>query len=349
MNLMFGVKGMSSVKKKVSIFTATHGMILADDVLTETGRLIIGKGTQLTESVLNNLRTRNVSSVTIEIEHVESLPEHFRTDKCEKHYADAFLLIETAFVTMRLNKELPLAEMREMAVKAVLAITETVGALQYLQSMRRPGEYTFHHSVNVGVLCGILGKWLGYESEGLAELVLTGLLHDIGKSQVPLYLINKPNSLTAAEMDQMKEHSAMGEMLMKKAGSPSLSLVKGVLQHHERMDGSGYPHGTQGKEIHPYARIVAVADTFDAVTSDRPYHAKESPFTAARVIAQEMFGKLDMEIASTFLERIRDYFIGAQVYLNDGRSAEVIMLGTDFTFKPVIRTHACQVISLDKL
>jgi HD-GYP domain-containing protein (c-di-GMP phosphodiesterase class II) len=166
----------------------------------------------------------------------------------------------------------------------------------------------------------------------------------VGKSQISTAIINKPDHLTPAEMHKMKEHSALGVELMKKAGVTSGAVISGVLQHHERMDGSGYPNGASGAAIHPYARIIAVADIYDAITEDRPFQKKDSPFAAARIIAQEMFGKLDMEIATTFLEHIRDHFIGTQVYLSDGRKAEVILLGSDFTFKPIIRTESGEFI-----
>jgi HD-GYP domain-containing protein (c-di-GMP phosphodiesterase class II) len=105
------------------------------------------------------------------------------------------------------------------------------------------------------------------------------------------------------------------------------------------MDGSGYPGGALGDSIHPYARIIAVADLYDAVTSERPYNGKQSPFLAARIIAEEMFGKLDTFVATTFLEHMRDHLVGAHVNLSDGRKAEVILFGGDFTFQPVIRTQ----------
>lgn len=310
-------------------------MVLAADLLSETGRIILSKGTRLTDTVLRTLRVWNVSHITVEYDEI--LPPNFQTEQCEKSYGDTLRLIENSFVTMRICQELPLTEMKELAVNSVLKVTETVGALQYLHSMKRSSEYTFHHSVNVSVLCGVLGKWMGYEGSVLQEIVLAGLLHDVGKSQVPSALINKPDSLTASEMEKMKGHSMLGAALMQKAGMLPGAVLNGVLQHHERMDGSGYPNGDAGESIHPFARILAVADLYDAVTSERPYHAKESPFAAARIISQEMYGKLDTQIAATFLEHIRDHFIGAQVCLTDGRQAEVVMLGGDYTFRPILR------------
>jgi HD-GYP domain-containing protein (c-di-GMP phosphodiesterase class II) len=149
-------------------------------------------------------------------------------------------------------------------------------------------------------------------------------------------------------MGQMKGHCLQGRELMRRAGVLSSDVAEGALQHHERMDGSGYPTGLIGKAIHPYARIIAVADVYDAMTSERPYQRKQSPFSAARAIALDMFSKLDMETATTFLEHMRDHFIGSQICLTDGRLAEVILLGGDFTFKPIIRTQGGEFLDMSR-
>jgi len=325
-------------KKKIHIQKAVVGMILAADVLSNSGRIILTQQTVLTEIMLRSLRAWSISS--IDIYHEDLLPESFQTELLDEKYGDMLQVIEHSFVTMRFCKELPLAEMKEIAVGNVLAMTEKVGVLQYLQSMRRTGEYTLHHSINVSVLCGVIGKWMGYQGEDLQDLVFAGLLHDVGKTQVSEALINKPERLNPAEMAEMKRHSKLGTELIKRSGVTSTHLLDAVCQHHERMDGSGYPDGITEKFIHPYARIIAIADLYDAVTAQRPYQKKNTPFAAARIIAEERFGRLDTETATTFLEHIRDHFVGTQVLLTDGQQAEVILLGNDFTFKPVIRTEA---------
>lgn len=324
-------------KKKIHIQKAVPGMVLASDVLSSTGRIILTQQTTLNEVMLRSLRTWSISS--IDIYHEEVLPESFQSDLLDEKYTEVLQLVENAFVTMRFCKELPLAEMKELTSESVLSMTEKVGVLQYLQSMRRTGEYTLHHSLHVSVLCGVIGKWMGYRGVELKDLVLAGLLHDVGKTQVSEALINKPARLNPSEMAEMKRHSKLGVELIQKSGTISSSIIEGVRQHHERMDGSGYPDGALGKDIHPFARIIAIADIYDAVTAERPYQKKSNPFDAARIIANEMFGKLDMGTATTFLEHIRDHFIGTQVLLEDGRQAEVILLGNDFTFKPIIRTE----------
>lgn len=321
-------------------------MVLADDLLTEAGRIVLSKGTRLTETLVRSLQAWNVSQLAIE--QAEILPVHFSTDRCDKYYSDTLKMMQNSFMAMRLCGELPLREMKNLALGSIQAMTETVGALQYLHSLRRTSDYTFHHSVNVGILSGILGKWLGFGGAELQDIILAGLLHDVGKSQVEETLLNKPGRLNSDEMVRMREHSAKGRDLMRNAGELSPGVIAAVMQHHERMDGSGYPDGLHGDSIHPYARIIAVTDMYDAITSQRPFQDRQSPFAAARCIASDMFGKLDMGTSTTFLEHIRDHFVGSQVCLADGRLAEVVLLAGDFTFKPVIRTQNGEFLDMGR-
>ncbi len=333
-------------KKRIDLRRAKPGMVLATPVLSDTGRVIINEGALLTEALLESLETWQISSLSIWDE--DELPQQFSAVHFETEYDKTLQMIDNAFATLRFCGELPLAEMQQSVVGSVLQMTEMVGAIQHLHSMRRLGEYTIHHSVGVSVICGVLGKWLGYEGTALRDIILAGLLHDIGKTQIPEELIAKPEKLTAEEMAQMKQHSALAIELLRKAETATMDVVLAILQHHERMDGSGYPNGLSGDKIHPYARILAVADLYDAVTSDRPFQQKNSPFGAARLIAGDMYDKLDTATSATFLEHLRDQFIGSQVQLSDGRLAEVIMIRNDYTFQPVVKTHDGKFVDIGR-
>lgn len=333
-------------KKRIDLRIARPGMILAAPILSDAGRVIINEGVTLSEAMLQNLATWQIPSLSIW--GPEELPKQFSAIHFEADYGSTVQLIDNAFATMRFCGELPLAEMQQSVVGSVLQMTEMVGAIHHLHSMRRLGEYTMHHSVGVSVICGVLGKWLGYEGTALRDIILAGLLHDIGKTQIPEAVIAKPEKLTSEEMAQMKQHSALAIELLRKTETATMDVVLAILQHHERMDGSGYPNGLRGDKIHPYARILAVADLYDAVTSDRPFQQKNSPFAAARMIAGDMYDKLDTATSATFLEHLRDQFIGSQVQLTDGRLAEVIMIGSDYTFHPVVKTHDGKFVDIGR-
>ena len=333
-------------KKRIDLRRAKPGMVLASPVLSENGRVIINEDVALTEAILQNLATWQIPAVSIWDE--EELPRQFSATHFADEYDNTVQLVDSAFASMRFCGELPLAEMQQNVVGSVLQMTETIGAMHHLHAMRRLGEYTIHHSVGVSVICGVLGKWLGYEGTALRDLVLAGLLHDIGKTQIPEELIAKPEKLTDEEMAQMKQHSALAIELLRKTETATMDVVLAILQHHERMDGSGYPNKLRGDQIHPYARILAVADLYDAVTNDRPFQPKISPFSAARLIAGDMYDKLDTATSATFLEHLRDQFTGCQVQLSDGRMAEVILIGSDYTFHPVVKTQDGKFVDIGR-
>lgn len=124
----------------------------------------------------------------------------------------------------------------------------------------------------------VLGKWMGYAGQNLKELILAELVHDIGKTLVLLEILNNPGRLTDIEMEVMKTHTTLGYQMICNLNIPQ-SVMLGTLQHHERSDGSGYPLRVGSSKIHEFAKIIAAADIFDAMTSDRVYRAKISPFT----------------------------------------------------------------------
>jgi len=148
-------------------------------------------------------------------------------------------------------------------------------------------------------------------------------------------------------MEAMKLHTTKGYNLLKEL-ELSQGVLFAVLQHHEREDGSGYPLGVKGDKIHNFAQIVAVADIYDAMTSDKVYREKTSPFQAVEALVQDMYGKLSPDVCTIFLNNVRDYFIGNIVELNDGREAEVVYLGQTMTARPIVRTPSGEFIDLER-
>ena len=146
---------------------------------------------------------------------------------------------------------------------------------------------------------------------------LQKILHVCGKIKLNSELLNKPDSLTDAEYKEIKKHSVFGYDMVKKLQYIDKSVSYGVLMHHERVDGSGYPLGLKGDEIHPFAKIIAIADVFDAINSDRGYKNKKTPFEALRIVKEESLGMLDYEYVQVFLEHIISYYMGEEVLLNN--------------------------------
>jgi len=177
---------------------------------------------------------------------------------------------------------------------------------------------------------------------------MSGLVHDIGKTQVPLDILNKPGKLTRDEQDVMQEHATMGLELIKNTKQYPQPVLLGVWQHHERLDGGGYPFGLSGNEISVNARIVAIADMYDAMTSNRVYQKAVTPFKVVEELFDEMFNKVDPTMSLIFLDNIKDSLIGYMVRLSDGSEARVIYLDKNRLSQPVVKVADGQYIDLGK-
>lgn len=345
------------------------GMQVGKDILNDSGQVMVIAGTTLTKSVIEGLKCWDVPSVVIRTQAVEiaeekeeevvDTPVVFPTEelhdvpsyaqqKFYDNYDSTTATVKKAFGKMRYFKEVPIPQMKELAEKEIFPMIESIGVINHLQMVRHKNDYTFQHSINVAVICGILGKWLGYTGTELTDLVLAGLLHDVGKTQIPLEILDKPDTLSPEEMKIMQNHTLLGYKLIKDNKELSPQVTYAVLQHHERMDGHGYPFQVTTDQLHQYARILAIADTYDAMTSDRVYHNKMTPFAVVETMASEMYDKLDPTICTVFLNNVRNYFIGNSVKLSDGRRAEVVYLGPFMGTRPTVIAQDGEVIDLEK-
>ncbi len=184
-----------------------------------------------------------------------------------------------------MGKKIILTEINEELDELVNEILVNDNILGRMRQLEEKDDYTFNHSLNVSMLATMLGKWIGYSQKQIKQLALTGLFHDIGKLKISDNIINKPGKLTDTEFNKMKQHPIYSYNILKETVGISSNVAMGALQHHEREDGSGYPPlGLKSKEIHEYAKIIAVCDTYDAITSNRVYKPKVSPFFCSRSI-----------------------------------------------------------------
>ncbi|MEC9490753.1 MAG: HD-GYP domain-containing protein [Halanaerobiales bacterium] len=216
-----------------------------------------------------------------------------------------------------------------------LVLNEDV--LLNLVSLKSTSDYTYEHSVNVSVVCIALGKMLGYSKNELFKLGMGGMLHDVGKTLIPEEILNKPGSLTDYEYQVMKNHPELGFNYLQQIESISpLSRIV-VYSHHERVDGSGYPRGLKEDEIHEFARVAAIADVFDALTSDRVYRDRWPTYKAAEYIMNHTEELFDYQLVKKFLPQVSFYPNGSEVILSSGHRAVVKDQNVGFPTRPVLR------------
>jgi len=194
----------------------------------------------------------------------------------------------------------------------------------------------YRHSINVAVLSNLLGKWIGLEDKKVLLLTYSGLLHDIGKTQIDSKIFSTNKPLTEDELKKMKSHPLLGYKIVNEINFLDKSVAQGILMHHERIDGSGYPLGLQSDKISQFAKIISIADVFDAINSNRSYRKKKLPFEALEIIKAESFGKLDYTYCNVFLDHMFNYYIGKDVVLNNNKIAQIIQMNINNLDRPLI-------------
>ncbi|WZL74506.1 HD-GYP domain-containing protein [Clostridiaceae bacterium 35-E11] len=320
-----------------------EGMILAQDIIGNYDLIFLTRGTILTQDHIQRLQKMHLSYIYI-YEETEnsatptSLPANTSIDQeLNKEYSKNLATFKTIYEEIGLGQKIE-CEIIEQSVDALIEeVIKSNNILGRLKQINVVDTYTYTHSIDVCILSAMIGKWLNYSKTDLRKLAMTGLLHDIGKCKIPLEILNKPTTLTIEEFDVIKKHTTFGYELLQQQNILDADICCGVLQHHERIDGSGYPSRLQGKNIHEFAKIIAIVDIFDAMTSKRIYKEQQSPFKVAELIAQNRFGILDPYIANQFLWNISNFYSGNIVKLNSGEIGEVVLINKQEPTKPLIK------------
>ena len=287
------------------------GMVTAQSIFNEKGAPFLVRGTPLTDRYIYRLRQLSVPEL-----HVTSLSSNFQLQPPpdiveERTRVQAVDNVAETFHEAEENGRFDMTRLEKCADFLVRDIMAKKKNLVQITDIRLHDSYTFSHSVNVAVLSTMLGDLCGYSKRKLQIITLGGLLHDIGKLAVPTPILNKSGSLTAGEFKIIRRHPSEGRKILKELNSPIASILAIIaVQHHEHLDGSGYPYHVRGKSIHPYSRITAIADVYDALTSVRPYKRAYKPNVVYRMMMQNSPGHFDMDRLRLFFDNVAIYPVG---------------------------------------
>ncbi|NMB06922.1 MAG: HD-GYP domain-containing protein [Tissierellia bacterium] len=312
------------------------GMVLSEDVDSlRSGAILVSKNTVLNKKIIKRIHNYGIRYVYIYSE--DNMPQEISNNSLEIKYEILSDKMENVFADIKIGKKIILTEINEEVNELVDEVLKNDNILGIIRELEEKDDYTFNHSLNVSMLATMLGKWLGYSMKQIKQLALTGLFHDIGKLKVPDNIINKPGELTELEFGKIKEHPIYGYNILKETVGISNNISLGVLQHHEREDGSGYPLGLKGNEIHEYAKIIAVCDTYDAITSNRVYKPKSSPFFAAEILEEKSFTVLEPRITRIFLDKIAGFYVGCTVLLSNGQEGDIVYIHPQAPTKAIVK------------
>jgi len=309
-------------------------MLVASNIYSAKGALLLARNVTLDARLISKLGNLGIESVYVrhpylDIEPQEILHETTRVQTIQQ--------TQKTFENFRKVKTINLADIHTIIKKIMEDAIDNRNMLIHLTDIRAHDDYTFGHSINVCLLSVMLGIKMRLKDEQVLDLALGAVLHDLGKMLVPPEILNKPGKLSPDEWKIMQEHTDKGFDILRKQGALSLVSAHVAFQHHENYDGTGYNRGLSGEDIHKYARIAAIADIYDAITSDRPYRKANLPHEAYEIMLGSRGTKLDPQITDLFLENVALYPIGSTVLLDTGEIAVVIKALPKLQARPIVK------------
>lgn len=326
----------------VPLNSAREGSILGKSLIDENGNLLLKEGSVLTDRRIENLLEKGYSSVYIDDDYsddeIEDIIKPEIRNKIAQKIKETFEFFSKDRQVSHKNSRIMYESMEELNNFAKNLVDELFSKSDIMISMvdiKNMDTYTYAHSVNVAVISLVVGIAAGLGRSELEDLTIGAMLHDVGKIFIPKSILNKPGALTDEEFRQIQEHTIEGYEYLKNCPIKSTSKII-ALQHHLNVDGSGYPDYENTGLLHKFSRIVAIADVYDALTSDRSYRRAYSPSEAVEYIMSMASTKFDMDYVKLFVKKIVTYPVGSIVRLSDGKTGVVKSLNEGFPMRPVV-------------
>lgn len=314
------------------------GMVVAKTIQRADGTILINQGMELKKRYIDKMKEIGVKHIYIKD---ESFCQFVIQDSVkEETRQEAIELVHKQMSSISNYNSLEAIQLELVVKDMINQLLSTDSLITNLTEIRSINDYTFGHSVNVGILSIITGISIDFSKDTLLELGLGAILHDIGKTRVSMKVLNKPGRLTDEEYNEIKKHTLIGFDIIQNSEKLDESISFIALNHHERYDGKGYPNRLKGEDIPLFSRIVSVADVYDALTNDRVYRAKLKKNQAIEYITSTTDKQFDPEIVDKLMSRISVYSIGEGILLSTGQKGYIISIDAQAPTRPTVRiTH----------
>lgn len=340
--------------KSLTIEELKPGMVLARTIMTPEMVVILSENTLLTTAHITRLKFLNIPMVWIKDEYdlsanYQSVQAMFsRSNAFVAKYRDVVDTAEEIFGAVAADGQIPMEKTNNLVHNSLVPMAKESGVVDYLYELNHMASDIYNHSLRVSILSGVIAKWMNLTSKATAEIILAGFLHDIGKTKFEKRLLDKRvQNLKSEDLEAYIAHTTDGQQILNQRSELPEGIRLAALQHHECMNGSGFPFGSKGEEIHLYSRIVAVADLYDNITTEREGEVKQTPFAAIAKITEDMFTKLDPQVCVVVLQHIKDVFLGSTVVLSNGLQGTIVSYPDNFSIHPLIRISKDELLNLN--
>ncbi|MVX65438.1 HD domain-containing protein [Clostridium chromiireducens] len=305
---------------KINLVDSMLGNVLSRDVISRKGLKIAEKDTIINNFIKYELIKVDIQSIWIYdvSEFEQSYVEEGDYNKIKVCYEECIISLKEIFQDLAQEKTLKISKLNHVAKLVYENINNIDCIIKYIREIRKYEYYEIYHSINVSFYAMFIGKWLGMHSSEILDLIIAGLLHDIGKLRIPGHILNKKEKLTAEEFKIIKRHTTLGYSMLKNEINLNYDIKKSILMHHERLDGSGYPNGVTGDYIGEYAKIISIADIYDAMTTNRVYKNKINPFEAFQIFLKTGMNLLELSKVNVFILNLSSHLLGVKLKLING-------------------------------
>lgn len=326
--------------KRIKTAKCISGEIIAEDIYNNNGIILVSKDTIINNYIKYKLIDLGVYQIKVYDEDENSA----QYTEFKRQYKECLLLVKELLSDISSGNYHKIDKVANYITDLIYQnITDCDYMIKCLQKIRSKDEYTYTHCINTAFYSMLIGYWNNMPKDKLIELVCAALLHDIGKTKIPLEILNKKGRLDADEFEIMKSHASEGYEIVKNIPDFSFDMKKAILLHHERMDGSGYPFGLKGDLINLYARIISIADVYDAMTQDRIYKEKVSPFETFEMFLTEGIRQFDYHLLYNFMKHIAPFYIGTNVELTNGEIGEIVYIPPQDIVYPILSVNSVYV------
>lgn len=332
------------------------GMKVGRNVLDFDGRTIVPSGTVLDNDTIQSLAGKNVFSVYIDVPeeeiHTDLVGNEYLLDgSYVESYKKTYSRVQNVYY--KLGREGILAKEDLKYILDEKNINELCDgrAVSQIHNMTRDGDYLIHHATNVGILAGLMAKWMRLNKDKTKELVMAGFLCNVGKMKVPKAILDKTGKLEPEEFQKIKNHPGYGYDMLKLSELKKYNdVLMAILQYHERCDGSGYPNKLKADAIGDYAKIIALLDIYDAMVANRSYAKRTSPFDIFKILYEDIWnGKLDKTYGIKFISELCKSLNGNWLGLSNGERAKIVYIDESRVVAlPLVQTAKGDFIDLNK-